>query len=145
MHRVDHVDVGRGFVDEALAGTVDENAAGSDFSITSTARVIFTGDDRRRGPTTVVPGEDRARMLVIEKSLPGGILVNKRGERFVNEAMPYIDVVKEMYAKRHSRGPERSGLLVFDATFRKSIPAGPILQAVAATRLLPPKPLRRAT
>jgi 3-oxosteroid 1-dehydrogenase len=37
-------------------------------------------DDAWWGPTTVVPGEDLARFLVIEKSLPRSILVNKRGE-----------------------------------------------------------------
>ena len=57
-------------------------------------------DDGWWGPTTVVPGEAHARILVIEKSLPGSILVNKRGARFVNEASAYIDVVNAMYAGR---------------------------------------------
>jgi 3-oxosteroid 1-dehydrogenase len=81
------------------------------------------------GPTTVVPDEDHARMLVIEKSLPGSILVNKAGERFVNEAAPYIDVVNTMYAKDSPEKPSVPAYLVFDATFRKKYPCGPILQA----------------
>ncbi len=81
------------------------------------------------GPTTVVPGEDHARMLVIEKSLPGSILVNKAGDRFVNEAAPYIDVVNTMYAKDSPEKPCVPAYLVFDATFRKKYPCGPILQA----------------
>jgi len=81
------------------------------------------------GPTTVVPGEDHARILVIEKSLPGSILVNKAGERFVNEAAPYIDVVNTMHAKDSPEEPCVPAYLIFDASFRKKYPCGPILQA----------------
>ena len=35
------------------------------------------------GPTFLVPGEPQARMLIIEKNLPGAIIVNKLGQRFV--------------------------------------------------------------
>jgi 3-oxosteroid 1-dehydrogenase len=80
------------------------------------------------GPTTVVPGEDRARMLVIEKSLPGGILVNKRGERFVNEALPYVDVVNAMYANHKTGAGCVPAYLIFDADFRRKYPCGPLLQ-----------------
>jgi 3-oxosteroid 1-dehydrogenase len=81
-------------------------------------------EDAWWGPTTVVPGEDHARMLVIEKSLPGSILVNKAGERFVNEAAPYIDVVNQMYAKDSPEKPCVPAYLVFDATFRQKYPCG---------------------
>ena len=84
-------------------------------------------DDAWWGPTTVVPGEDRARMLVIEKSLPGSILVNGRGERFVDEALPYVDVVNTMYEKNTPEAPSAPCHLVFDATFRKKYPCGPFL------------------
>jgi 3-oxosteroid 1-dehydrogenase len=84
-------------------------------------------DDAWWGPTSVVPGEDRARMLVIEKSLPGSILVNKLGERFVNEAAPYIDVVNTMQAKNTPENPSVPAFLIFDAEFRKKYPIGPLL------------------
>jgi 3-oxosteroid 1-dehydrogenase len=86
-------------------------------------------DDAWWGPTTVVPGEPYARMLVIEKSLPGSILVNKRGQRFVNEAAPYIDVVNAMYKQHTPESPCVPAYMVFDATFRKKYPCGPILQS----------------
>jgi 3-oxosteroid 1-dehydrogenase len=86
-------------------------------------------DDAWWGPTTVVPGEDRARMLVIEKALPGCIFVNKRGERFVNEASPYIDVVNVMYEKHTPEAPSVPCYLVFDATYRSKYPCGPFLQS----------------
>ncbi len=84
-------------------------------------------DDAWWGPTTVVPGEDRARMLVIEKSLPGSILVNGQGQRFVNEALPYVDVVNAMYEKNEPDAPSAPCHLIFDAQFRKKYPCGPFL------------------
>jgi 3-oxosteroid 1-dehydrogenase len=94
------------------------------------------------GPTTVVPDEDHARMLVIEKSLPGSILVNKAGDRFVNEAAPYIDVVNTMYTKDSPEKPSVPAYLVFDATFRKKYPCGPILQASQQPDWALPRSLR---
>jgi 3-oxosteroid 1-dehydrogenase len=79
------------------------------------------------GPVTVVPGEENARMLVIEKALPGSVMVNKAGERFVNEAAPYIDVVNAQYANDSEEAPCVPCYLVFDARFRKSYPVGPLL------------------
>jgi 3-oxosteroid 1-dehydrogenase len=84
-------------------------------------------DDAWWGPTTVVPGEDRARMLVIEKSLPGSILVNRRGERFVNEALPYVDVVNTIYQKNAPGASTVPCYLIYDANFRRKYPCGPFL------------------
>lgn len=99
-------------------------------------------DDGWWGPTTVVPGEARARMLVIEKSLPGSLMVNKKGERFVNEAAPYIDVVNAMYEKNTAEAPSVPAYLIFDATFRKSYPVGPFLPGSQQPDWALPKLLR---
>ncbi len=84
-------------------------------------------DDAWWGPTTVVPGEDRARMLVVEKGLPGSVFVNKNGERFMNEAMPYNDICKAMYESHSEESPSVPCYMVFDATYRKKYPCGPML------------------
>ncbi len=99
-------------------------------------------DDAWWGPTTLVPGEPHARILVIEKSLPGSIMVNKRGERFVNEAAPYIDVVNAMYKANTAAAPCIPAYLVFDATYRKNYPCGPVLQASQQPDWMLPKALR---
>jgi 3-oxosteroid 1-dehydrogenase len=99
-------------------------------------------DDAWWGPTTTVPGEAHARMLVIEKSLPGSILVNKRGERFVNEAAPYIDVVNAMYQNHKPEAPCVPAYIVFDANFRKKYPIGPVLQASQQPDWALPKALK---
>lgn len=84
-------------------------------------------DEAWWGPTVVVPGEERARMMVIEKSLPGGMFVNKAGKRFVKETNAYDDVVKAMYANNTSESPCIPAYLIFDANFRKKYPVGPLL------------------
>jgi 3-oxosteroid 1-dehydrogenase len=101
-------------------------------------------EDAWWGPTTVVPGEDRARMLVIEKSLPGGILVNARGERFVNEAAPYIDIVNAMYEKHSPDSPCVPCYLIFDAQYRRKYPCGPMLQGSQQPDWALPSRLRRS-
>ena len=77
-------------------------------------------------PTTQYPGAKSGWVLVVEKSLPGGIFVNRNGERFTNEAAPYVDVVVEMYADQKKTGNSIPGWMIFDARYRKSYIAGPI-------------------
>jgi 3-oxosteroid 1-dehydrogenase len=73
-------------------------------------------------PATVVPGSALGHPLVFEKGMPHSVFVNSRGERFVNEASPYIDVVKAMYAN-HEEGERRAVpcWMIFDAQYRRKI------------------------
>lgn len=100
-------------------------------------------DDAWWSPTTVVPGESRARLFVIEKSLPGTILVDSKGRRFVNEALPYNDVVNAMYAKNSPEAPTVPCWLVFDATCRSKYPLGPLLPGAQQPDWALPPRLRR--
>lgn len=52
-------------------------------------------DDAWWGPSILLPRGPY--FCLAERSLPGCILVNQRGERFVNEATPYVDAVHAMY------------------------------------------------
>ncbi|MCP5040832.1 MAG: FAD-binding protein, partial [bacterium] len=77
------------------------------------------------GPVTVVPGEDRARMLVVEKGLPRSMMVNSKGERFLNESAPYDDICKDAYRRNTPDAVAVPCWFVFDATFQKKFPVGP--------------------
>ncbi|MFQ5666398.1 MAG: FAD-binding protein [Candidatus Binatia bacterium] len=101
-------------------------------------------DDAWWGPTTVVPGEERARMLVVEKGLPGCVFVNKRGQRFLNEAAPYNDICKRMYEHHTPASPCVPCYMIFDATFRKKYPCGPLLPAAQQPDWALPKKLKRS-
>ncbi|MDH0301695.1 MULTISPECIES: FAD-binding protein [unclassified Pseudomonas] len=89
-------------------------------------------------PTVQVAGEEKQRALFIERNLPGCILVDSAGERFVNEGAPYSDIVYAMYG--HNRDGARSVpcWLVFDADYRRKYPCGPLLPGyVQPDRRLP--------
>jgi 3-oxosteroid 1-dehydrogenase len=76
-------------------------------------------------PVTMLPN-NYAWLLVVEKSMPGSIMVNKAGRRFTNEAAPYGDVVHGMYAANEPAAPTVPSYLVFDARYRRSYPVGPL-------------------
>jgi 3-oxosteroid 1-dehydrogenase len=78
-------------------------------------------------PTVPVPGAAVAPALFVERSLPGCVMVNAKGKRFVNEAAPYTEIVYAIYADQAKSGGAIPCWLVFDARFRKNYPCGPML------------------
>jgi 3-oxosteroid 1-dehydrogenase len=77
-------------------------------------------------PVTMLPGKDYSWILVVEKSMPGSMMVNKAGRRFTNEAAPYVDVVHATYDAHSEETPSIPAWLVFDARYRKYYPVGPL-------------------
>ncbi|MFE4696140.1 3-oxosteroid 1-dehydrogenase [Streptomyces sp. NPDC056738] len=72
-------------------------------------------DDAWWGPAVPLPGEPY--FCLAERTLPGGLLVNAAGARFVNEAGPYSDVVHTMY-DRDPSAPDIPAWLVVDQNYR---------------------------
>jgi len=82
-------------------------------------------------PTLAVPGEEKHRGVFVERSMPGCLVVNKQGERFVNESCPYPEFQQAMYADQAKRGGAVPAWIVFDAEFRRKYPMGPLLPGEA--------------
>src|SRR5579875_3619222 len=59
-------------------------------------------DDAWWGPS--IPLTGGPWFCLAERTLPGGIMVNARGERFMNEALPYVEAVHRMYGGEYGRG-----------------------------------------
>jgi 3-oxosteroid 1-dehydrogenase len=78
-------------------------------------------------PTVVVAGKEKRRALFVERALPGCVMVNKLGRRFVDEAAPYQDIVTAMFSDNQKTGANVPAWLVFDAEFRRKYPCGPLL------------------
>lgn len=74
-------------------------------------------DEAWWGPTTLPPGRAPA-FHVGERSHPGIIMVNQRGERFTNEAASYVQVVQEMYRRHAADNAHVPCHFVFDQRFR---------------------------
>jgi len=79
------------------------------------------------GTPTVVTGPGPAFGIFVERALPGSVVVNKAGQRFVNEACPYTEFVYAMQDEQARSGGGVPCWLVFDATFRRKYPMGPLL------------------
>jgi 3-oxosteroid 1-dehydrogenase len=72
-------------------------------------------DDAWWGPAIPLP--DQPYFCLAERTLPGGLLVNAAGARFVNEAAPYSDVVHTMY-ERNPADPDIPAWLIVDQNYR---------------------------
>ncbi len=91
-------------------------------------------------PSVVVPGMTHAAGLFMERQLPGCIAVNARGQRFVNEALPYTEFVYAMLEDRGENGMNGDCWLIFDGTFRKKYPMSPMMPAsIQPDKKLPPE------
>ncbi|MDR3416841.1 MAG: FAD-dependent oxidoreductase [Nevskia sp.] len=95
-------------------------------------------DEAWWGPTIAIPGEDRARMLFTERSMPGTIVVNRGGQRFFNESVAYTTAVQAMY-----RPGNLPAYLIFDARYKREYPFGPLLPGGMHLNWLQPRHVRR--
>jgi 3-oxosteroid 1-dehydrogenase len=73
-------------------------------------------EDAWWGPAIPLPGE--AYFCLAERTLPGCILVNGNGVRFVNEGAPYSDVVHVMYDRNTPAASHIPAWLIVDQNYR---------------------------
>jgi len=79
-------------------------------------------DEAWWGPSITVAGEDRARALFTERSMPGCIMVNEKGQRFFNESVAYTTAVQAMY-----QSGNLPAYAIFDSRYKNEYPFGPLL------------------
>jgi 3-oxosteroid 1-dehydrogenase len=73
-------------------------------------------DDAWWGPTIPLPG--RAWFCLAERNLPGSIIVNSAGVRYMNEALPYVEATHEIYKGQATGVDHVPSYMVFDQTYR---------------------------
>jgi len=73
-------------------------------------------DDAWWGPSIPLPGGPY--FCLAERSLPGCIIVNGAGRRFMNEAAPYVDTVHAMYNLHSEAAPHIPAWLIADQRYR---------------------------
>lgn len=81
-------------------------------------------------PVFYVPGEDRGRLCTIERALPGCMMVNQKGQRYLNEAASYHIVGQQMAKRELEHGDASPSWFVFDHTYRHKFPVGPLMPIV---------------
>jgi 3-oxosteroid 1-dehydrogenase len=72
-------------------------------------------DDAWWGPGIALP--TGPYFCLGERTLPGSLMVNAAGQRFTNEAAPYVDVVHAMY-RLNPTSPDIPCWLIFDQNYR---------------------------
>ena len=82
-------------------------------------------------PATVVPenGSEIRVPIVWERHLPHSIIVDSSGQRFMNEAEPYLDAGRDQI-ERHKTVPAIPAWLILDARHRARYPIGPVLGGI---------------
>nr|WP_082860394.1 3-oxosteroid 1-dehydrogenase [Alloactinosynnema sp. L-07] len=73
-------------------------------------------DDAWWGPSIELPRGPY--FCLAERTLPGCVMVNQAGERFVNEASPYVDAVHAMYDGHTDDKPHIPAWLILDQRYR---------------------------
>jgi len=73
-------------------------------------------DDSWWGPTIPLP--NGPWFCLAERNLPGSIIVNQAGERYMNEALPYVEAVHEMYEGEATGVGHVPSWLVIDQRYR---------------------------
>lgn len=89
--------------------------------------------------TIMVPDEERPRLSIMEKSMPGNVLVNPAGKRIANESENYMAYQTNWHASHTQENPSTPAYLVFDNRFRNSYLVGPIVGNLMPDWTLPKK------
>jgi 3-oxosteroid 1-dehydrogenase len=80
--------------------------------------VLDLMDDAWWGPA--IPLSGGPYFCLAERSLPGCLLVNGAGQRFVNESAPYVDIVHAMYDGHDAGNPHIPAWLITDQRYRNT-------------------------
>jgi 3-oxosteroid 1-dehydrogenase len=81
-------------------------------------------------PVIKVADEPRARPLFYERALPGCIMVNSAGRRYMNEAASYHVAGKRMIEADSPDAGTAPSWVIFDARFRGLYPMGPVMPKI---------------
>jgi 3-oxosteroid 1-dehydrogenase len=109
------------------SGSQSNNTGDAILAATRIGAATLNMDSAWWGTSMSLPGEERARLLAFERALPGAIIVNGNGERYMNEAASYHIAGQEMIRNDSPQARTIPSLMLFDTTWRKSYPLGPMI------------------
>ena len=109
------------------SGSQTNNMGEGILAATRVGAATLNMDSAWWGTSMSLPGEERARLMAFERSLPGSIIVNGNGERYMNEAASYHVAGQQMLRCDTPAVRTIPSLMLFDATWRRSYPLGPMI------------------
>ncbi|MEO5652697.1 MAG: 3-oxosteroid 1-dehydrogenase [Marmoricola sp.] len=94
----------------------ESNTGGGHLAGMAAGAEVALMDDAWWGPTIPLP---RGPWFALaERNLPGSIIVNSAGQRFMNEALPYVEAVHEIYKGEATGVTHVPSWLVIDQRYR---------------------------
>ena len=94
----------------------ESNTGGGHLAGMSAGAEVALMDDAWWGPTIPLP---RGPWFALaERNLPGSIIVNSAGRRFMNEALPYVEAVHEIYKGEETGVPHVPAWMIIDQRYR---------------------------
>ena len=101
--------------EEWTTGSTFNTGAGLEAGIAAGAATDIM-DDAWWGPTIPLPSGPW--FCLAERNLPGSIMVNQAGRRYMNEALPYVEAVQEMYKGEQTGVPHVPSWMIIDQRYR---------------------------
>lgn len=77
--------------------------------------------------TLKAPNEDFPRLSDFEKAMPGNYTINKSGKRIANESQNYLTFMLDVLEKQSQGESCNPMYMIFDASYRKKYPVGPLM------------------
>lgn len=109
------------------SGSQENNTGDALLAAVAIGAATLNMDSAWWGTSLSLPGEVRARLLAFERALPGSIIVDQTGERYMNEAASYHIAGQEMLRRHCHATPAIPSWLLFDHTWRRRYPLGPMI------------------
>ena len=78
-------------------------------------------------PAIRLADEDRARPMFVERALPGCMIVNQHGRRYMNESASYHVAGGEMMRLNSPQCPTAPSWFIFDGNYRANYSIGPLM------------------
>ncbi len=101
--------------EEWSTGSAFNTGAGLEAGIAAGAATDVM-DDAWWGPTIPLP--NGPWFCLAERNLPGSIMVNQAGQRYMNEALPYVEAVQEMYKGEQTGVGHVPSWMIIDQRYR---------------------------
>lgn len=96
-------------------GSAYNTGAGLEAGIAAGAAIDIM-DDAWWGPTIPLPSGPW--FCLAERNLPGSIMVNQAGQRYMNEALPYVEAVQAMYEGERTGVAHVPSWMIIDQRYR---------------------------
>jgi 3-oxosteroid 1-dehydrogenase len=112
------------------SGSIDSNTGDGTLAAQRIGAALGNMDSAWWGPMLSLPDEPRARLLTFERALPGSIIVNQAGRRYMNEAMAYDLAGRRMVEADVPGAGTAPSWFLFDDRYRRRYPVGPLMPRI---------------